>query len=614
MRGLRVLALLSLAVGASSAPLKQVPARSGAQAVGPSARAAAPSSVALPKTVFAPSAAGSPAIAAGAKAVATAAPAPGLDPALRTLGVMAEAGPARAAWDGLSRRDDARLALPGSPAFELRAARLAQYSESRAAPVFPPRTPLSDYFIHFTAKSQSVQRFWRDAWLQPSLAAWSLVPGIFGDGARQGLKALEFIARVEANPPEWTTENRVLLEEPTYSLRDFTASTRWPVDPAKTPILVIPPNSGHYSTIADFAENKSIVQTALKSGHPTYAIDWKDATSGNPQLYDDMVQDALRAVERLGGKVILVGLCQGGVTAVALAAKYPRLVEALALAGAPIDATRGDNAVTRISKQPMELFRWFVHGIGKPEIYDGTTQLEGFLNMGEGKRQRLFKTLLDNAADAAWVKDALPFWRWFFHTRDLSGAWFLQAVERLFKKNELFEGRFELQTGAELTRLDLTKLDMPVFLMEGTKDDVTPPAVIDKGQLAGVVADVEGAWRFLNRAGFIADRGEDGMNREEGKRAVIEPKTFATSLRGFALKNDPFVKRAAAAEVRALYELVRSRKGQTLALSEKIATPKRDRFLATFNGGHIGLYNSAAVQDVWADAFARLRKAAARRR
>jgi pimeloyl-ACP methyl ester carboxylesterase len=53
------------------------------------------------------------------------------------------------------------------------------------------------------------------------------------------------------------------------------------------------------------------------------------------------------AIDDLGGHASLVGLCQGGWLAAAYAARFPRKVVKLVLAGAPIDISAAESHITR---------------------------------------------------------------------------------------------------------------------------------------------------------------------------------------------------------------------------------------------------------------------------
>ena len=47
----------------------------------------------------------------------------------------------------------------------------------------------------------------------------------------------------------------------------------------------------------------------------------------------------------MGGRVAMIGLCQGGWLALAYAARFPAKVTRLALAGAPVDMDAGGSAL-----------------------------------------------------------------------------------------------------------------------------------------------------------------------------------------------------------------------------------------------------------------------------
>ena len=50
--------------------------------------------------------------------------------------------------------------------------------------------------------------------------------------------------------------------------------------------------------------------------------------------------------------------------------------------------------------------------------------------------------------------------------RSIAGVWYLQAVDRLFRRNELVSGKLGF---------DLSKIRCPVHLIAGEIDDITPP-------------------------------------------------------------------------------------------------------------------------------------------
>ena len=62
------------------------------------------------------------------------------------------------------------------------------------------------------------------------------------------------------------------------------------------------------------------------------------------------------------------------------------------------------------------------------------------------------------------------FERWYECTINLPGAWYLQAIQQLFKENRLAKGDF-VGLGK---RLNLKNITCPTYLLAGEIDDITP--------------------------------------------------------------------------------------------------------------------------------------------
>ena len=72
---------------------------------------------------------------------------------------------------------------------------------------------------------------------------------------------------------------------------------------AGTPYLVIPPQAGHASYIADFDKDQSIIETVLESqpDSPVYAIEWVSATQRTKHTsYSGLVNVIKRIVDNEG--------------------------------------------------------------------------------------------------------------------------------------------------------------------------------------------------------------------------------------------------------------------------------------------------------------------------
>jgi len=116
------------------------------------------------------------------------------------------------------------------------------------------------------------------------------------------------------------------------------------------PTLVDAPHAGHAASIADDHQGQSLVETLLASGIAHVALtDWKSATPDMKDLeIDSYLEEMVVALDDLGGRVNLVGLCQGGWVSAMLAARFPDKVNSMVLAGAPIDTDAGDGSIRKM--------------------------------------------------------------------------------------------------------------------------------------------------------------------------------------------------------------------------------------------------------------------------
>jgi polyhydroxyalkanoate depolymerase len=281
---------------------------------------------------------------------------------------------------------------------------------------------------------------------------------------------LKFVAEAETisapPPPEWASENRLLLELDTMRLRDFSAAGARGV-----PVLVAAPYAGHSSTIADHGKGQSLVETLLASGLDRVLVtDWKAATATMRDFdIDKYLAEINVVVDDLGGAVHLVGLCQGGWMSTMFAARFPHKVKSLVLAGSPIDTDAGHGPIKKMAHRlPMSFYEEMVDAGGGRML--GQAMLAGWKDM-HPEKQYLDKyiDLYAHIEDQSYIKRTERFERWYENPIDLPGRYYLQAIEELFKKNRLARGEF-VGLGR---RLDLKQITVPVFLLAGDADDIT---------------------------------------------------------------------------------------------------------------------------------------------
>ncbi len=307
---------------------------------------------------------------------------------------------------------------------------------------------------------------------------------------------------LEPPRPRWATEAEVESVGDTVDLRVHGNPAR-----GRAPILIVTPQVNH-SYIADFAPDQSLVRTALAAGKTRVAVtDWLPPPP-RPYHIADSIDDVVACVDRLGGRVHLVGLCQGGWQAAIAAALHPERVASLTVAAAPIDTRRGLTPLHLfVHGLPMTWFRGLVAAGGG--VAPGAALAAGFDLLRA--HERFFSAPLAlylNADDPEYCERYEALRNWYRLSKDLAGPLYLETVEWLFKKNLLARGRLRLRGRS----VDLGAIRCPVRLVAGTRDHITPPAqVFALARLASEAASVEE---------HLVDAGHIGVFM--GRRALKE--------------------------------------------------------------------------------------------
>ena len=266
--------------------------------------------------------------------------------------------------------------------------------------------------------------------------------------------------------PKLATPNTARLDLRTMVLRDYGK-------PGGIPTLVDAPHAGHTAMIADYHKGQSLVETLLANGIGHVALtDWKSAAPDMKDLeIDNYLAEMIVAIDDLGGRVNLVGLCQGGWVSAMLAARFPDKVNSLVLAGAPIDTDAGDGPVTRMVHEfPVSFYEELVELGGG--LMQGKFMLQGWKNMHPEQHYiQDHIDLYEHIDDPAYLAKEETFNSWYENPIDLPGRWYLQVITQLFKENRLAKGTF-VGLGR---RLDLRNITCPLYLLGGADDDITAP-------------------------------------------------------------------------------------------------------------------------------------------
>jgi poly(3-hydroxybutyrate) depolymerase len=111
-----------------------------------------------------------------------------------------------------------------------------------------------------------------------------------------------------------------MLDLRTMLFRDYS------VPAAKSvPTIVDMPYAGHTAMIAHFQKGQSLIEMLLANGlNRIFLTGWKSATEDMKDLgIDEYLAEINVLVDDLGGRMNLIGLCQGGWMSAMYAARFP---------------------------------------------------------------------------------------------------------------------------------------------------------------------------------------------------------------------------------------------------------------------------------------------------
>jgi poly(3-hydroxybutyrate) depolymerase len=267
--------------------------------------------------------------------------------------------------------------------------------------------------------------------------------------------------------PQGITPSRVALELTSVRLRDFSTGT------SGVPALLCTPLALHGAAVADLAVGHSLVGALLAGGNDRlFLADWRSAAPDMRFLgIDDYLADLNVLVDHVGGLVDLVGLCQGGWLALVYAARFPAKVRKLVIAGAPVDTKAQSSTLSAMAAAtPPAVFQGFVTA-GEGRVLG--RHIAKFWGVTEPDARDIQRSLQTTApiGSPAFARLEARFNEWNSWTIDVPGRYFLEAMERLYKRNALAEGGFVALGQA----VDLARLRTPMYLLAGSDDEVVAP-------------------------------------------------------------------------------------------------------------------------------------------
>jgi poly(3-hydroxybutyrate) depolymerase len=254
------------------------------------------------------------------------------------------------------------------------------------------------------------------------------------------------------------------------------------VAPGQPKLLMVAPLSGHFATLL-----RATVRTALPD-HDVYLTDWVNARNvpveeGSFDL-DDMTLLIIDFIRRLGSGTHVMAVCQPSVPVLAavslMAARQdPLRPLSMVLMGGPIDPDANPTEVNRFAQSHS--LDWFENMVVTTvptrylgafrRVYPGFLQLAGFLSMNPDRHiaahWRMFRQLAEGDFEGAAAGRA--FYDEYSSVMDLPADFYLQTVDRVFQRQDLAHGSFQVR-GEKVDPGAIA--DTALMTVEGERDDI----------------------------------------------------------------------------------------------------------------------------------------------
>jgi polyhydroxyalkanoate synthase subunit PhaC len=267
------------------------------------------------------------------------------------------------------------------------------------------------------------------------------------------------------------TPGKVVFQNELMQLLQYTPTTE---TVHKRPLLIMPPWINKFY-ILDLREKNSFIKWAVGQGHTVFVISWvnPDETLANRSFDDYMVQGplaALDAIEAATGEreVNVIGYCLGGTL---LAATLAYMAE------------RNDNRF--VSATFFTTMVDFAEA-GELSVFIDEEQLaaleERMSEKGYLEARDMATTFnMLRANDLIWSfvvnnyllgKDPFPFdlLYWNSDSTRMPAAMHSFYLRKMYQENLLSKGQIRLLN----TRIDLTKIRLPVFILSTREDHIAP--------------------------------------------------------------------------------------------------------------------------------------------
>jgi pimeloyl-ACP methyl ester carboxylesterase len=310
---------------------------------------------------------------------------------------------------------------------------------------------------------------------------------LFWDTLRQ--RGNNFLEHERAGKPpllvydyETIVDGRKLERPVNYALVRIIPPQGVVVDERKRPFIIVDPRAGHGPGIGGFKQD-SQVGVALKAGHPVYFVIFfarPEPGQTLPDVFDAEAKFVQTVADRHphSPKPAVVGNCQGGWSAMLLAASHPDITGPVVINGAPMSYWSGSWHGGE-GENPMRYLGGLMGGswlaLLTSDLGNGLVDGAHFV----ANFERL------NPANTLWSKyyhlfanvDTEPprfldFERWWGGYSLMNEAELRWILDNLFVGNRLARGEAK---AAPHTFFDLKAIRSPIIVFSSAGDNITPP-------------------------------------------------------------------------------------------------------------------------------------------
>lgn len=315
----------------------------------------------------------------------------------------------------------------------------------------------------------------------------------FGRAVLENMDALNDLSMIGDHPDFNITETKcddevVKISEDVVAERSFCKLLHFRKigkEGKKEPrILIFAPMAGHYATLL-----RGTVEGLLPYAD-VYITDWKSGSNvplseGGFDL-EDYISYAIDFIRDLSedGPINVMAVCQPCVPVLAAIGKMAMLdsksgPKSAVLMGGPVDARISATEVDKVAEEHTS--EWFTNNLitivpqnypgAMRAVYPGYLQLGGFLSMNMPRHLESASKLYRNIAlgsedDTDMIHD---FYKEYFAVMDLPAEFYIQTIERVFRRYDLAEGKMEHR--GEIVDLSAVK-NTKIMAIEGEKDDI----------------------------------------------------------------------------------------------------------------------------------------------